>query len=92
MSIYQQHVFVCLNQKSEPKRCCMMPDTQDFFDQLKQSIAQMGLKPMVRINKSGCLGQCSKGPTLVIYPQGKWYFNACIDDIPVILEEIKQNV
>jgi (2Fe-2S) ferredoxin len=27
----------------------------------------------VRVNKSGCLDHCEKGPSCVVYPEGTWY-------------------
>ena len=27
----------------------------------------------IRVNKSGCLGNCEKGVACVIYPEGIWY-------------------
>ena len=36
---------------------------------------------------AGCLDQCERGPTVVIYPQGIWYGGVQPDDVPRILDE-----
>ncbi len=27
----------------------------------------------VQVSASGCLGQCNRGPAVVVYPEGVWY-------------------
>ena len=38
-----------------------------------------------RVSKSGCLGRCSEGPSIVIYPEGVWYTYASFADIDEII-------
>lgn len=40
----------------------------------------------VSIATSGCLGFCSAGPLMVVYPQGVWYQPKTNDDIDFIVE------
>ena len=47
----------------------------------------MGLNKDIRINTSGCLGQCEHGPALVVYPQGIWYGNVQPSDLNEILNQ-----
>jgi NADP-reducing hydrogenase subunit HndC len=63
---------------------------QKFVDELKKN----NLSFKVRANKSGCLGLCSNGPIVVIYPQGIWYSKVTVDDVPIIIKEtiIKKQV
>ncbi len=39
----------------------------------------------IRVSKSGCLGRCSLGPCMVVYPEGIWYNYASFDDIDEIV-------
>jgi (2Fe-2S) ferredoxin len=41
----------------------------------------------VRINKSGCLDACEKGPAMVIYPNEFWYLNVKDANIEEIFTE-----
>ena len=40
----------------------------------------------IRINQSGCLDRCEKGPVLVVYPEGTWYTYVDIQDIDEIID------
>ncbi|MEE8352458.1 MAG: (2Fe-2S) ferredoxin domain-containing protein, partial [Rhodospirillales bacterium] len=40
----------------------------------------------IRINSSGCLDRCEKGPSVVIYPEGVWYTLNTEADVDEILE------
>ncbi|MDH7598454.1 MAG: NADH-quinone oxidoreductase subunit NuoF [Sedimentisphaerales bacterium] len=54
---------------------------------LLEELAKRGLKDHVRINISGCLGMCHKGPFLVVNPGYTIYGGVTESDIPVIVEE-----
>tara|TARA_B100000029_G_scaffold448278_1_gene470686 strand:- start:35 stop:259 length:225 start_codon:yes stop_codon:yes gene_type:complete len=43
-----------------------------IMTRLKRAARQAGLED-VRVNKSGCLDKCEKGPSCVVYPEGTWY-------------------
>ena len=68
MSQYHKHVFVCTGGKT-----CGSQDSAATFDYLKGAIKDAGLAQEVRINQSGCMGQCGYGPMVVVYPENVWY-------------------
>lgn len=41
----------------------------------------------IRISHSGCLGRCSLGALLVIYPESTWYHYDAKYDIDEIIEQ-----
>ena len=88
MSYYQKHVFFCVNQKENGKKCCQMADADDLCHYAKTRLRDLGLKGegKVRVSSAGCLGRCSVGPNLVIYPEGVWYTYANKQDIDEIIE------
>lgn len=46
----------------------------------------------VKVEASGCLGQCSTGPTVRVTPDEIWYYRVKPDNVSVIVEEhIKGN-
>ena len=53
--------------------------------ELKTKIKGLKLNKKIRINKSGCLDRCEKGPVMVIYPEGVWYAFKTSEDIDEIL-------
>lgn len=89
MSHYQKHVFFCTNQKDNGKQCCAEGDAQAMWQYARERCKQEGLTAHdnVRVSKSGCLGRCSKGPCVVIYPEGRWYTYKDTADIDKIIEQ-----
>ncbi|MBC7474351.1 MAG: (2Fe-2S) ferredoxin domain-containing protein [Candidatus Sericytochromatia bacterium] len=82
-NIYERHVFVCTSGKTCPKK----GPVEDILGLMRQEIKSRGLKDKIRINKSGCLDWCDSGPVMVCYPEGVWYTNIQLEDVPQILEE-----
>lgn len=86
--MYPHHLFFCTNQKDKGKTCCAEKGSVELWQYAKQRCAEEGLQAnhQVRVNRSGCLGQCAKGPCLVIYPQGHWYCYTSKADIDRIID------
>ncbi len=85
---YQKHIFLCTNQKSNDKKCCADASAVEKAKYLKQLLIEKNMHGVdkYRVSTSGCLGRCSKGPCLVIYPEGIWYSYSDIKDINEIVE------
>ncbi|MBI5447535.1 MAG: (2Fe-2S) ferredoxin domain-containing protein [Gammaproteobacteria bacterium] len=92
MSFYEKHVFICTNQKEGGKKCCQDAGASLFFDYIKQCLASHlnergeAIKK-IRVSRSGCLGRCSVGPCLVIYPEGVWYTYHSFTDMDEIVKK-----
>ncbi len=54
---------------------------------MKMRLRELGLHGpgQFRVSKTGCLGRCSVGPSLVIYPEGVWYTYSSLADIDEII-------
>ena len=52
----------------------------------KKALAERGINRRIRANKSGCLDQCEKGPTVVVYPDDVWYGGVTEADVNEIVE------
>lgn len=85
---YQRHIFVCNNQKAEGKVCCANQGGTAFFEYLKDKLRALDVIGVgkTRVSLSGCLGRCSQGPCLVIYPEGIWYRYDTFADVDEIIE------
>lgn len=92
MSYYQKHIFVCTNQKPEPKACCANHASAEIFDYLKSRLLELGLHGpgMVRVSKSGCLGRCAQGPCTVVYPEGNWFHLRSEADVDRLITQYLQ--
>ena len=89
MSRYQYHVFVCENQRpaDDPKGCCASKGTAEILAGLREKVKVAGLNAKIRINSSGCLANCARGASLVVYPDAVWYSYVKIEDISDIFEQ-----
>ncbi len=81
MKKYDVHAFICTSCtfKDQKGEDCPPQTAGDFRKELKKMASERWPKdspgPSVRINGSGCLGQCEHGIASVIYPQGQWHLN-----------------
>ena len=86
--IYKKHVFICENSRGSSSRKSCGSAGVLIRTKLKKEIVEKGLNKEIRINKSGCLGKCNKGPCVVVYPKQKWYFNTELDQCKKIINEL----
>jgi (2Fe-2S) ferredoxin len=86
---FQRHLFVCTNQRdpSDPRGCCGAKGSESLRRLFKDEIKKAGLKGRVRANAAGCLDYCAMGPTVVVYPEGTWYFVDTPDDVNEIVQQ-----
>src|SRR5687768_3843588 len=82
MGQYEKHVFVCTSGKE-----CSAQGSADVFTCLKQAARDAGIANRVRINHSGCTGQCGHGPMVVVYPQDFWYHGVDVAKAKRIFDE-----
>lgn len=88
MAKFQRHVFVCTRDRGEghPRGCCASKGAADIVSALKSGVASRGMRRVVRAQESGCLDQCAKGVTMVVYPEGTWYGAVTAADVDEILD------
>jgi (2Fe-2S) ferredoxin len=89
MPNYEQHVFVCTNERDESasRPSCGLEGAKKLRGALKDAVKAAGLKGRVRINEAGCLDQCEHGPVLVVYPEAVWYGCTHVRDAEEIVRE-----
>lgn len=85
---FERHIFVCINERAPgaERGCCAHKGGGAVRDRFKKLLAGRGLNGRVRANKAGCLDQCERGVTVVIYPEQVWYGNVTVDDVQEIIE------
>jgi len=93
MPQFERHIFVCENVRppGHPRGCCAEKGSPAVRARFKQLVAQCGLKGQVRANMAGCLDQCERGITVVIYPEGVWYGGVTLADVDEIFTRHVQN-
>lgn len=88
MSGFKHHIFICINErpKGDPRGCCAETGSVELHAFFKKEVERLGLKGTVRANKAGCLDHCEYGPSIVIYPEGVWYWVGNNEDVTEIME------
>lgn len=89
MSFYERHAFFCTNQRSEGRACCENHAASELREYAKQRLKEAGVSGPegVRANTAGCLGRCSEGPVIVVYPDNVWYTYLSREDVDRIVDE-----
>lgn len=84
-------LFVCTN----PSGCAFL-GAQELRDTIKFKLIQkLGVeeyKNNVRINNSGCLGDCSEGIAACQMPQNKFWTKLTLKDSDQLIEEVLKHV
>lgn len=90
--LYSRHVFACHTQRppGHPRGSCGAAGAQPLWDRLGKAIETQCLAD-VGFTASGCLGFCSAGPLMVVYPEGVWYRPVTTGDIDEIVESHFKN-
>nr|WP_207760188.1 NAD(P)H-dependent oxidoreductase subunit E [Polynucleobacter meluiroseus] len=85
---FKNHVFFCLNERSNGDNCCHQHNAYALFEYAKKRVKELGLagSGKIRINKAGCLDRCAQGPVMVIYPEGVWYTFIDSEDVEEIIQ------
>ena len=83
------HVFVCVKSRSSERKFCGDGDNPDLKLRLKNEIRSRGWKGAVRVSEASCLGQCDTGPNIMLYPQGIWFSETTLEDLPEILQTLE---
>jgi (2Fe-2S) ferredoxin len=88
MAKFQRHVFTCIHDRGpdHPRGSCAQKGSMEVAELMKSKLHERGLKRVVRANKAGCLDQCARGVTLVVYPDAVWYGGVTTADVDEIIE------
>lgn len=82
---YRKHIFICTNKVADP-RCCGQRGSANLFLAMRRLARAAGLTD-IAITRSGCMGRCMSGPSLVIYPDNVWYAPRAEADLVAIINE-----
>jgi (2Fe-2S) ferredoxin len=84
----QRHVFVCINERpaGHPKGDCKSKCGGEVRDALKAGLSARGVAKQIRANNAGCLDQCERGVTVVVYPEQVWYGGVTVADVDELIE------
>lgn len=85
--VFDVHIFVCCNERAGNERMsCGNNHGLELVAEFKKQINDLKLDIKIRANKSGCLGICDYGPTVVFYPEGIFYVGVQKNDVSEIIQ------
>ena len=84
---YRKQIFVCTNDRKGEKASCGDHHGEEIFTELRKIAKERNLHPQVRVAQAKCLGQCSIGTNIMIYPDNVWYSGVKMEDVPQIVEK-----
>ena len=79
--MYRSHVLVCGGTG------CTSSGSQQIIHKLEEEIKNAGLETEVKVVKTGCFGLCALGPIMIVYPEGCFYSQVQVEDVPEIVSE-----
>ncbi|MDD2464440.1 MAG: (2Fe-2S) ferredoxin domain-containing protein [Desulfobulbus sp.] len=89
-SPYIAHVFVCTNDRGGVRKSCADNNSAEVKAQLKEAVTTRGWKGKVRISTSGCMGLCTQGANVMIYPQKIWFSVVTLEQVDTILAVLEE--
>ncbi len=81
MEFYRSHVLVCAGTG------CEASNSEALRHALREEIASRGLDKEIRVVETGCFGFCRFGPNIMVYPEGVFYCQVQVEDVPELVEE-----
>ena len=79
--MYRSHVLVCGGTG------CTSSNSQKIIDTMNTELKAKGLENEVQVIRTGCFGLCALGPIMIVYPEGCFYSEVKVEDVPEIVEE-----
>ena len=79
--MYRSHVLVCGGTG------CTSSHSGEIIDALNAKITELGLGEEIQVVRTGCFGLCALGPIMIVYPEGCFYSEVKVEDVPEIVEE-----
>ena len=79
--MYRSHVLVCGGTG------CTSSHSAEIIEKLERELKAKGLENEVKVIKTGCFGLCALGPVMIVYPEGCFYSEVKVEDVPEIVEE-----
>jgi (2Fe-2S) ferredoxin len=88
-SPFKCHVFVCTQDRQGKRKSCADDNSTQIRKVLKEEVANRGWKSKVRVSSCGCVGLCSDGPNVILYPQKIWFSEVSENDVGEVIEAVE---
>ena len=84
-----KHVFVCLNARppGHPKGSCTERESEGLLVEFGRLMEARQAYGKIAVTRTGCLGPCELGPTVLVYPDGVMYVGVEVGDVEEIFDQ-----
>lgn len=85
----ERHVFVCTQSRplGHPRSSCGQKGCAEVADEFYWQLQQRQLGNLVQVTSTTCLGPCSEGPNVLVYPEGVMYSSVKKEDVAQIFDD-----
>ena len=92
----EKHVFVCTQSRppGHPRGSCGEKNCNEVMEEFIMQLQGVAAAERrahafnkVQVTATGCMGPCTEGPTVLVYPEGIMYGGVSKDDVNTIFEE-----
>jgi (2Fe-2S) ferredoxin len=66
---------------------CSNRGSNAVLEALRAELGKTGLSDEVQVTTCGSVGLCTRGPNIIVYPEGTWYSGVQVADVPEIVKE-----
>lgn len=86
------HIFVCCSTRlnGTVQGVCTKKEGQQILQSFVEEVNDREIDDEFMVSHMGCVGLCSMGPIIMVYPQQTWYANVTPDDVEEILDALEE--
>jgi len=81
MSLKRTDILLCCGSG------CVSAGSLKIKAKLIEELALHEISEEINIIETGCMGPCDYGPVMMVYPEGIFYRNVTVEDVPDLVEE-----
>ena len=84
----EKHVFICVQQRppGHPRGSCAEKGCAAVWEEFMNQLQQRNCFDKVAVTNTGCIGPCTSGPNVLVYPEGVFYGGVSKGDVTEIFE------
>jgi len=85
----EKHVLVCTQMRPpmHPRPSCSAKGCAPVYEEFLWQLQQRELFGKVQITSTGCMGPCSEGPSVLVYPDNVMYGGVSKEDVTEIFDK-----
>jgi (2Fe-2S) ferredoxin len=85
----KKHVFICIQNRpaGHPRPSCSQKNCAEVAEEFYKQLEQRQLFEQIQVTTTSCLGPCSEGPSVLVYPEGIMYGGVSRQDVGAIYDD-----